>query len=99
MTDESGKQKLGVQSGTGATTGVDAGTNQEQTNRRTTDQQQDNKPVKTGTGAGGTSITANTAATYGAGDPENSTGGTSSGGVGAGTTGHGTGADMTGIRR
>lgn len=92
-------QTLKVQPGGGATTGagLDAGTDKEQVNREANDDaKEENRKTKTDSGAGGTSIKADTAETYGAGEPENLAGGTTSGGA-TGTTGRGTGEDTTGL--
>jgi hypothetical protein len=97
MADESGNQNLGVRHETGAATaaGLDGGIDRDQTEREPASGVQDDKETKTSSGAGGTSINANTAETYGAGDPENFTGGSvtssgAAGGTGRGAdTGHG----------
>lgn len=91
MADESGKQKLGVRHETGASTaaGLDGGTNTDQTSREPSSGVTNDKETKTSSGAGGTSINADTAETYGAGDPENSAGGSVTSSGAAGSTGRG----------
>ena len=91
MADESGKQKLGVRHETGAATaaGLDGGTDREQTEREPSSGVKDDKETKTSSGAGRTSINANTAETYGAGDPENSAGGSVTSSGAGGSTGRG----------
>lgn len=74
MANDSGNQTLRVKPGDGAATGggLDAGTDKEQTNREASSgvETKENS-VQAKTGAGGTSVDANTAETYGAGEPEN----------------------------
>lgn len=99
MADESGNQNLGVKHETGASTaaGLDGGTDTEQTNREPSSGVENPRKTKTSSGAGGTSINADTAETYGAGDPENSSGGsvTSSGAAGSAGRGVDTGHGIT----